>query len=479
MARPLPSTGSVILNTAPIATSVLAFITTIHLAIVVLRAHRSPIAGVFSFVTPVSLLFAASPWLMSSPMGVAAGLITHVTWFVACERLLQVPAAPRAAAPAPAPPRAARPPAPVVRPPAARPAVAASAAPAQTPSGWVQVPVTAVFDETPDIKTFRLARPEHVEFKAGQFLTLRLRADGKEYARCYSISSPPESRGHMEISVKRLGSVSGTLHATLRPGSLLSVRPPAGAFVYPSGDDRPIVLIAGGVGITPLMSMLRHGVDTQPSRPIALYYSVRTARDIAFHDEIRLLDRRHGQFRAFIAVTHGDADTAELYPGRISEELIARTMPGIAHAMCMLCGPQPMIEAMTALLQSMGVPRAQIHFEVFQPAVAARAVMPPPEPVESSAAEPAESSSDSVGITFSRSGRTAHVSPDQTLLEAAESCQAEIPSLCRAGVCGTCRTRVVKGQVDCQSTMLGEQDIQEGYVLACVARASSDCTVDA
>jgi ferredoxin-NADP reductase len=462
-------------DTAPLAASVLGFITTIHLAMAVLRTHRSPHGGVFNSVTPVSLLLAASPWLMPSPAGVAVGLVTHAAWFAACEWLLPAPIARRPAAPPPALPRAVRAPAPVVRPPAARPAATDPAAVAQKPSDWVQVPVTAVFDETPDIKTFRLVRPDNFEFKAGQFLTLRVRADGREHARCYSISSPPESRGHMEISVKRLGSVSGTLHATLRPGSLLSVRPPAGAFVYPSGDDRPIVLIAGGVGITPLMAMLRHGVDTQPSRPIALYYSVRTVRDIAFYDEIRLLHRRHGQFRTFIAVTDGGAGTAEIFPDRINEDLIVRTMPGIAHATCMLCGPQPMLEAMTGMLVSMGVPRQQIHFEVFQPAVAVSAALPPRAPVASSAA----AAHDSLGVTFSRSGLATQVSPDQTMLEAAESCGAGIPSLCRSGVCGTCRTRVVDGQTDCRSTVLTAQDINDGYVLPCVTYVMSDCTVDA
>jgi ferredoxin-NADP reductase len=159
---------------------------------------------------------------------------------------------------------------------------------ARRPAEWVKTPVVAVFDETPDVRTFRMARPEGFEFKAGQFLTIRVRADGKEHVRCYSISSPPDARGHLEITVKRIGLVSGALHATVRPGSMLSVRPPGGAFVYPTGEDRPLVLIAGGVGITPLMSMLRHAIDAEPWRPVTLFYSVRTVEDIAFRDELRM-----------------------------------------------------------------------------------------------------------------------------------------------------------------------------------------------
>jgi ferredoxin-NADP reductase len=394
-------------ESTPLVPSVLAFVTTIHLAMVVLRTHRSPTAGVFSFVTPVSLTFAAAPWLLSSAVGVAVGLITHVAWFAACERLLPgVPAQRRSDAPA----GAMRQPTPVVR--ATPPRAPAKPAAAPRAAGFLQVPVMAVFDETPDIRTFRFARPDGFEFKAGQFLTVRVRSDDRDHVRCYSISSSPGALGHMEISVKRIGSVSGTLHAMLRPGSLLSVRPPAGSFVYPSGDDRPIVLIAGGVGITPLMAMLRHGVDSEPSRPITLFYSVRTPTDIAFHDEIRLLDRRHGQFRAFIAVTDAEPTGAEHFPGRINEDLIVRTMPGIVHAMCMVCGPPQMIEAMTAMLQSLGVPSSQIRFEVFQPAIAAGAGAPVRE--ESSPA----ASEDGFEVSFARTRRSGRVQSGQTLLVA-------------------------------------------------------------
>jgi ferredoxin-NADP reductase len=151
-------------------------------------------------------------------------------------------------------------------------------APAQPakPKGFVQVPVLAVFDETADIRTIRMARPDGFEFSAGQFIAVRVRVDGKDCSRCYSVSSAPDVRGYFEISVKRQGLVSNALHVVARPGALMSVRSPNGAFKYPSGDDRPMVLVAGGVGITPLISMLRQAIHTEPSRPVTLLYSART-----------------------------------------------------------------------------------------------------------------------------------------------------------------------------------------------------------
>ncbi len=218
---------------------------------------------------------------------------------------------------------------------------------------------------------------------------------------------------------------------------MLSVERPAGAFVYPAGEDRPLVLIAGGVGITPLMSMLRHAIDAEPTRPVTLFYSVRTVEDIAFRDEIRLLDRRHDHFRAFIAISDGPAGPG-FFPGRIDEALLSghgarhRTRDQSACA-----DRQPMLDAMSALLTSMGVPTSSRS--------ASRSSRRPSRRAAGRLAAGrgrARPTTDPTRCSSTRSGVTARIDARQTVLEAAESCGAAIPSLCRAGVCGTCRTRV-------------------------------------
>ena len=208
--------------------AILAFVTTLHLALAVLRWHRSPALGTVSIMSLVSLLFAGTPWLLTSPGGLAIGFVAHVAWFVACERLLPAAVAAPQGRPSPGPP--------------APRAGGVTELARRPPASFVQTPVMAVYDEARDIRTFRIARPDGFEFKAGQFLTVRVRADGKEHVRCYSISSSPGARGYLEISVKRLGMVSGALHATIRPGSMLHVRPPAGAFTLPD---------VAGVGVVP------------------------------------------------------------------------------------------------------------------------------------------------------------------------------------------------------------------------------------
>jgi len=334
----------------------------------------------------------------------------------------------------------------------------------------MQTPVMAVFDETPDIRTIRLARPEGFEFKAGQFITVRVRVDGRECSRCYSISSEPGVSGYLEISVKRHGLVSNALHGMARAGALLAVRSPNGAFTYPSGDDRPLVLIAGGVGITPLISMLRHAVHTEPARPVTLLYSARTEADFAFKDEIAGLMQRHPQARAYFASSR--ATTPGVYPGRIDAPLIRATVPDIAHSICLVCGPLPMIDLMKTLLPTLGVAAAQIRHEVFEAAVAASAAR------ETVPATTDRSSRSRLVVTCARIGKTMPIAAGQTLLEAADAAGIRLESLCRAGICGTCRTQVTAGDVECSSDALNHEERTAGIVLACVATAHSNCTID-
>jgi ferredoxin-NADP reductase len=444
------------LSSTPLPSSVLALSTTAHLALAALRNHRQVGPGAISLLALFSLAFASTPWLYPSVPGLGIGLGLHAVWFLICEQFAS-PAVAKRAAGGPAP---ARPSAPPTRPAPVR------------PSGFTPVPVIAVLDEAPDIRTFRFARPDGFDFTAGQFLAVRVRIDGREHVRCYSISSAPEARGYLEISVKRQGLVSSTLHATVRPGTQVHLKAPAGAFRYPSADDRPIVLLAGGVGITPLISMLRHAVQTEPQRSVTLVYSAQTEEQLAFRDEIRLLARRHPHLSVFFAASRGSG-LSDVYPGRIDDALLNAAIPDAAHTIAMICGPQPMIDRMRELLLARGMPPAQVRAEAFEAAVA----------VAASAADghaPAPAAGESAhDVTCERSRRTVRVAAGQSLLEAAEAAGVAIESLCRSGVCGTCRTRVVSGEMRCASSMLDDADRQSGFVLACVSHPHTNCVIEA
>jgi ferredoxin-NADP reductase len=450
---------------AVLPSSALALGTTVHLALSALRHHRRPGTGAFSPLTAISIVLSVTPWVFPSALGLAAGLLIHSAWFWACERFAPPKSAPAPAVQAPHPP-------PSLRSPERRAGGDRRSGTDRRASGFAQAPVLAVFEETPDIRTFRFARPDGFTFVAGQFLPVRVKADGRDHVRCYSISSSPAARGYLEISVKRQGLVSGTLHTIARPGTTVSVRPPGGSFTYPEGDDRPLVLLAGGIGITPLLSMLRHATEAEPSRRVTLLYSAATEDAFAFKDDIRAIVRRHPQARAFFAVTQGGG-SPEFYAGRIDKALVRAAVPDVTNAVAMICGPQPMIDGVRQLLASLGMPEPQIRFERFEAAVAATAGAS-----HASGAASAPRPGDGHDVTCARSQTAVRADAGQTLLDAAEAGGVPIDSLCRSGVCGTCRTRVLEGEISCDSTLLDDADRASGHVLACVAHINSDCVVD-
>lgn len=423
-----------------------ALFTALHLAMAILRRHR---ATGRMFVNPfvgLSFLFVLAPWIWPTPTGILAGCLAHFVWFALCEWV----------APPIVPVRQATPP---VRPPA-----------------FVPTTVLAVLDEAKDIKTFRFTRPEGWDFKPGQFLTVRVMIDGKPHVRCYSISSAPHTRGYLEISVRQQGLVSGTLHATVRAGATLTISRPAGQFVYPADDVRPLALIAGGVGITPLLSMLRHAAATDPLRPVTLLYSVRTQFDLAFSNELRVLAERHPHLGVVMTLTQPAASSPWL-TGMIDAAMIRQYVPAPAHTIFCLCGPPLMIEAMRTVLDGLGVPPSQVRYELFNTAAAAAevqtAVAGPAKPVTLPVA------SGAVRVTFDASHLTVSASSSNTLLETAEAEGVHITSSCRSGVCQSCRTKLKSGHADCRSDLLDADDRANGFVLPCVTWPAGDCVLEA
>lgn len=430
-----------------------------------LRRHRAGSGLLSPFVLP-STAFPITPWLWPSTSGLAIALAAHACWLVLCE--IVAPPRPAAARARVSPPRAS-----ADTPLAPPEAVQSPRSGTGGGAAFVTSAVLAVLDETADIKTFRIARPDGFDFQAGQFVPVRVRIDGRPHVRCYSISSSPDCRGYLEISVRRQGLVSATLHAMLRPGAAVTLGRPAGAFTYPAADDRPLVLLAGGIGITPLLSMLRYVVWADPGRPVTLLYSARTERDVPFLAELTLLAGRYPQVRVVLTLTRPLGPTP-WRTGRIDEAMVRQHVPDPSQAICCLCGPGDMMADTTRLLEGLGVPDGQIRAERFDLAAAAAVALAPPvaptEPVQVAVTR---------RVTFAASGRTCTISTSQTLLEAADAAGIAIASACRAGMCQACRTRLVEGNVDCRSEVLDPDDRAAGYILPCVSWVSSDCVVEA
>jgi ferredoxin-NADP reductase len=441
---------------APASSAVVAFVTAVHAALLVVHLQRARSVMRLAVSVP-AVAFGVLAWVLSTPAWLAAGVVANAGWAViAAFTASRSPRAVPGAALGPA-----------TRAPHADTTDSVSPSDAAAPLSFVEATVLAVVPETETVRTFRLARPRGFDFAPGQFLMVRLEGDGATHARCYSISSSPGVSGYLEFSVRRQGRASALLHDRVRPGSRLLVHPPLGRFTVPGDHDGDLVLIAGGIGITPLVSILRHTLAAQPLRRVALLYSVRSARDVPFHQELEWLATRHPQLRLVLTVT-GPADEPGCRRGRIDEALLREAVHALVRPMFFICGPGPMIDGVRGLLHAIGVRPGFVRFEAFEAAAAMAAngtrVAGPCAPCR---------------LRLSRSGREIDVQAGETLLEAAERAGAAIASFCRAGVCGTCRTRLLAGEAPCSAEALSDEDRRRGFVLPCVAVPGGDCVLEA
>ncbi len=407
---------------------------------------------------------------------------------------LPIPRATAAPAPAAALARAAAP-APAIC--CADPLCEAAVAAAKRPwSGTLRV--AAIFPETPNVKTFRLVDPAGGDipfvFMPGQFLTFSAELDGERARRSYTIASSPTEGNYVEVTVKReeQGLISRHLHDRVAVGSLLEVSAPAGAFTFAGADADSIVLISGGVGITPMMSITRYLTDRSFRGDIFFLYGARTTQDFIFREELEYLQKRHANLHIAATMSRAEGTAWMGATGPMSKEFIARAVPEIARRRIHLCGPPPMMEAVKAALAELGVPKEQVKTEAFGPARGVTpgtlAPLPAPAPVPSPAPEsavPVTAASvipriATAEVQFTRSGKTAALAPDQSVLEAAEAIGVPIDYSCRVGICGTCKVRLLKGEVTMEvEEGLAADEKARGMILACQAKSVGNLVVEA
>ena len=352
-----------------------------------------------------------------------------------------------------------------------------------------QVVQKQVEDAGKSICSFYLAPQDGLAlapFQPGQFLTFRLElpttgGGTSNTIRCYSLSDAPEP-GRYRISVKRALAPAGSPHAPGRSsnffhdhvevGSVLKLRAPAGHF-YVDRSDAPVVLIGGGIGITPMMSMLTTCLRERPQREVWLFYGVRNSREVAWKSELEILAARHSSFHLQLCWSDPlpedvlGRDFQQL--GRIDLELLRRQLP-LKPFHFYICGPTAMLQSLVPALEDWGVPDQRIHFEAFGPAsVRRKSAAPVLATVPDEAA--------SLVVTFSRSGQQL---PWQTtagtLLELAEAQGIKVDSGCRAGGCGTCQTTILAGEVAYRQTP--DFDPEPGTCLLCVCTPKTSVSLD-
>lgn len=346
--------------------------------------------------------------------------------------------------------------------------------------------VAKVFQETPEVRTFRLVMPwgEPLPFdhRPGQYLILKIEIDGKMAKRSYTIASSPTRSGYCELTIKReeRGLVSRFMHDVLREGTLVHITAPAGRFIFTGMEADRIVMIAGGVGITPLMATIRYLTDLAWPGKIDLIFSVKTEQDIIFRGELEELQRRHGNFKATVTLTRESAPGWQGEHGRINSMLLNRIVPNINGSRIHLCGPTEMTDPIMRMIRDLGVAPEQIKVESFASPSRAKTTDKP-----SSSTEPLPPTNGAVHetvatLTFARSGTIVTDVAGKTILEIAEDQGINIPYDCRSGICGQCKTRLISGMVTMDAEdALDAGDRARGIILGCQARCVDDVLIDA
>ncbi len=329
--------------------------------------------------------------------------------------------------------------------------------------------------ETPRVKTFRLANPDGGEvpfsYMPGQFLTLNLYPGGKHTKRSYTIASTPSRNDFIELTIKReeFGLISRHLHDEINSGALIKVEAPSGSFTFTGGESESIVLISGGVGITPLMSVVRYLTDNEWKGEIYLIMSHKTPDEYIFRDEIEGLEKRHSNLNVLVTMTEADGGDWPGGKGRINKEIIDVFVPNIIERRVHICGPVQMMEAVKTILTELGVPDDRIYIENFG----------------TDKRNPTLKSQKQLGevvgeVRFAVSDKTASIRDGETVLEVADEMGIEIDNACRSGTCGSCKVHLMSGSVtmDCVDA-LGEDDKAEGIVLACQSMTKGNVEIDA
>jgi len=321
---------------------------------------------------------------------------------------------------------------------------------------------------------------DEFDFTQGQYLTFRRDFDGQELRRSYSICAGRDE-GILQVGIKRVdgGAFSTWANEDLAVGDTLEAMPPQGRFFteLDPGTDRQYLGFAGGSGITPVLSILKTTLAREPSSTFTLVYANKGVSTIMFREELEDLKNTFmGRFNV-IHILESDAQEIDLFTGLVTAEKCGELFKGwidIEHVdTAFICGPEPMMLGIASALRDHGLTDAQIKFELFASAQPGRAT-------KKAASAKAASGGDEITavITLVGATQTITTSRDVSILDAALENAMDAPFACKAGVCSTCRCRVIEGEVEMASNhALEDYEVEKGYVLSCQSYPVTDKVV--
>ena len=337
--------------------------------------------------------------------------------------------------------------------------------------------------ETADCVSISFDIPETLtalfEFKEGQNITIKGNIDGEEIRRSYSLCTAPHEN-ELRVAVKKVagGSFSQFANDVLKPGDILEVLPPTGKFnaKLHAAKNGNYLAIAAGSGITPILSIIKHTLRSQPNSSFTLIYGNRDRNSIIFFDELEGLKNKYIERFNFINILSRERTDTEIFYGRINEQKLTgleKLVPYKNFDEIYLCGPEEMIFTANDYFQQQGIEKEKIHFELF--------TTPGQKKSTANIQQAAVSTGPKSNITIRLDGRSFDFDlgfNSSSILDAALQQGADLPYACKGGVCATCRAKLLEGEVDMEvNYALEKEELEQGFILTCQSHPRTEKVV--
>ncbi|MGA1248990.1 MAG: 2Fe-2S iron-sulfur cluster-binding protein [Candidatus Kapaibacteriota bacterium] len=334
------------------------------------------------------------------------------------------------------------------------------------------ITVSAIKRLTPQAVAISFSVPEDLReefsYAPGQYITLKIEVDGQKVNRAYSLCSSPFSGEPHTIGVKQTeqGLASTFLNTALSIGDTLQVMKPMGNFTLQVQSDRArhIILIGGGSGITPLLSIAKSALLKETQSKVTLIYGNKDQQSIMFRDELNELSNGNDAFTMINVLEDSGGD----HQGILNKEMLQMLLSSYIsenNAEFFICGPSPVMAHAESVLEQYAVPKERIHREFFTA----------PLTIDEESAEMPETSEKQIAVTLYGKSYEIVVNPGETILEAGIRQQLDPPYACQIAACCTCRAKLRSGQVHMDSReALTDDEIEEGYILTCQAHPLTD-----